>query len=106
MVVTTSGGALLGQAVWRVSSQAPFYFSLLSSEVNLLFLLLVGTSFVLRCSACGERRHPRLVCRALVFGVEFAGLLENPTVPVGMVSRLPGSTVYLTYLVQDFVEVG
>ena len=39
----------------------------------------------------------------LVFGVEFAGLLENPTISVGMVRRLPGSTVYLTYLVQDFV---
>ena len=39
----------------------------------------------------------------LVFGVEFADLLENPTISVGMVRRLPGSTVYLTYLVQDFV---
>ena len=39
----------------------------------------------------------------LVFGVEFAGLLENSTISVGMVRRLPGSTVYLTYLVQDFV---
>ena len=39
----------------------------------------------------------------LLFGVEFAGLLENPTISMGMVRRLPGSTVYLTYLVQDFV---
>ena len=39
----------------------------------------------------------------LVFGIEFARLLENPTISVGMVHRLPGSTVYLTYLVQDFV---
>ena len=39
----------------------------------------------------------------LVFGVEFAGLLEDPTVSVGMVSRLPSSTVYLTYPVQDFI---
>ena len=41
----------------------------------------------------------------LVFGVELASLLENPTISVGMVRRLPGSTVYLTYLVQDFVSV-
>ena len=39
----------------------------------------------------------------LVFGIEFARLFENPTVSVGMVSRLPGSTVYLTYPVQDFI---
>ena len=39
----------------------------------------------------------------LVFGIESAGLFENPTVSVGMVSRLPGSTVYLTYTVQDFI---
>ena len=38
----------------------------------------------------------------LVFGIESAGLFENPTVSVGMVSRLPGSTVYLTYPVEDF----
>ena len=39
----------------------------------------------------------------LVFGIESAGLFENPTISVGMVSRLPGSTVYLTYPVQDFI---
>ena len=39
----------------------------------------------------------------LVFGIESAGLFENPTVSVGMVSRLPGSTVYMTYPVQDFI---
>ena len=39
----------------------------------------------------------------LVFGIESAGLFENPTVSVGMVSRLPESTVYLTYLFQYFV---
>ena len=54
--------------------------------------LLVG--FVIVLTWCVE---------PLVFGVEFAGLLENPTISVGMVRRLPGSTVYLTYLVQDFV---
>ena len=39
----------------------------------------------------------------LVFSVKFAGLLEDPTFSVGMVCRLPGSTVDLAYLVQDFV---
>ena len=39
----------------------------------------------------------------LVFGVEFAGLLEDPTISVGMVYRLPRSTVDLAYLVQEFV---
>ena len=57
--------------------------------------LLVG--FVVALTWCVE---------PLVFGVEFAGLLENPTISVVMVRRLPGSTVYLTYLVQDFVYVG
>ena len=39
----------------------------------------------------------------LVFGVEFAGLLEDPTISVGMVCRLPRSTVDLAYFVQDFI---
>ena len=39
----------------------------------------------------------------LVFGIDFAGLLEDPTISVGMVCRLSGSTVDLAYLVQDFV---
>ena len=41
----------------------------------------------------------------LVFGVEFAGLLEDPTISVGVVCRPLGSTVDLAYFVQDFVEV-
>ena len=41
----------------------------------------------------------------LVFGVEFAGLFEDPTISVGVVSRPPGSSVDLAYFVQDFVEV-
>ena len=54
--------------------------------------LLVG--FVIVLAWCVE---------PLVFGVEFAGLLEDPTVSLGMVCRLLGSTVDLAYLVQDFV---
>ena len=42
----------------------------------------------------------------LVFGVELAGLLKDPTISVGMVCRSPRSAVDLTYFVQDFVEVG
>ena len=40
-----------------------------------------------------------------MFGIEFAGLLEDPTISVAVVCRSPGSTVDLTYFVQDFVEV-
>ena len=42
----------------------------------------------------------------LVFGVKSAGLLEDPTISVGMVCRLPGGTVYLTQSIQHLVEVG
>ena len=41
----------------------------------------------------------------LVFGIEFARLLENPTISVGMVCKSPRGAVDLTYFVQDFVEV-
>ena len=54
--------------------------------------LLVG--FVIVFALCVE---------PLVFGIEFAGLLEDPTISVGMICRLPGGTVDLAYLVQDFV---
>ena len=39
----------------------------------------------------------------LVYGVEFAGLLEDPTFSVGMISRFTGGAMDLTYLVQNFV---
>ena len=39
----------------------------------------------------------------LVFGIEFAGLLEDPTISMGIICRLPGGTVDLAYFVQDFV---
>ena len=40
----------------------------------------------------------------LVYGVELAGLLEDPTFSVGMISRFTRGTMDLTYLVQNFVE--
>ena len=42
----------------------------------------------------------------LVHGVELAGLLEDPTFSVGMISRFTRGTMDLTYLVQNFVEAG
>ena len=39
----------------------------------------------------------------LVYGVELAGLLEDPTFSVGMISRFIGGAMDLTYLVQNFV---
>ena len=42
----------------------------------------------------------------LVSDVEFAGLLEDPTISMGMVCRSTRSAVDLTYFVQDFVKVG
>ena len=42
----------------------------------------------------------------LMFGVELAGLLEDPTFSVGMISRFTRGTMDLTYLVQNFVEAG
>ena len=39
----------------------------------------------------------------LVFGVEFAGLLEDPTFSMGMICRFIGGPVGLTYLVQNLV---
>ena len=41
-----------------------------------------------------------------VYGVELAGLLEDPTFSVGMISRFTRGTMDLTYLVQNFVEAG
>ena len=42
----------------------------------------------------------------LVYDVELAGLLEDPTFSVGMISRFTRGTMDLTYLVQNFVEAG
>ena len=42
----------------------------------------------------------------LVYGIKLAGLLEDPTFSVGMISRFTRGTMDLTYLVQNFVEAG
>ena len=39
----------------------------------------------------------------LVYGVELAGLLEDPTFSVGMISGFTRGAMDLTYLVQNFV---
>ena len=54
--------------------------------------LLVG--FVVILAWCVE---------PLAFGVESAGLFENPTISVGVVCRPSGGTVDLTYPTQNFV---
>ena len=42
----------------------------------------------------------------LVYDVELARLLEDPTFSVGMISRFTRGTMNLTYLVQNFIEAG
>ena len=39
----------------------------------------------------------------LVYGVELAGLLEDPTFFVGKISGFTRGAMYLTYFVQNFV---
>ena len=41
-----------------------------------------------------------------MYGVKLAGLLEDQTFFVGMISRFARRTMDLTYLVQNFVEAG
>ena len=41
-----------------------------------------------------------------VYDVKLAGLLEDPTFSVGMISRFARGTMDLTYLVQNFIEAG
>ena len=39
----------------------------------------------------------------LVYSIELAGLLEDPTFSVGMISRFTRGAMDLTYLVQNFI---
>ena len=63
-------------------------------------------SFVPHCLAWEAR--PVFTCCILpfVYGVELAGLLEDPTFSVGMISGFTSGAMDLTYLVQNFVQVG
>ena len=42
----------------------------------------------------------------LVYGIELARLLEDPTFSVGMISGFTRGAMDLTYLVQNFVQAG
>ena len=63
----------------------------------------MGISSVPQCFACEARPRLRFVYLPLMFGVELAGLLENPTFSMGMICRFVGGTMDLTYLVQNLV---
>ena len=41
-----------------------------------------------------------------MYGVELAGLLEDPTFSMGMISGFTRGAMDLTYLVQNFVQAG
>ena len=42
----------------------------------------------------------------LVFGVYFAGLLEHPTIPIGVVGWLVRGAMYLAQAVENSVQIG
>ena len=42
----------------------------------------------------------------LVFGVYLAGLLKDPTAPVGMIGWLIGGAMYLTWTIENAVQAG
>ena len=42
----------------------------------------------------------------LVYGIQLAGLLEDPAFSMGMISGFTRGTMDLAYLVQNFVEAG
>ena len=67
---------------------------------------MVEIYFVPQCLAWEARPRLHLVYPPLVYGVELAGLLEDPTFFVDMISRFTRGTMDLTYLVQNFVEAG
>ena len=69
-----------------------YYFDF-SWEI-LLFPGALRVGFIIVLTWCVE---------PLVFGIEFARFLENPTTSMGMVCRLLESAVDLTYFVQDCV---
>ena len=63
-------------------------------------------AFVPPCLAWGAVLVFTWCVLPLVYRVELAGLLEDPTFSVGMISRFTRGTMNLTYLVQNFIEAG
>ena len=43
---------------------------------------------------------------SLVFGIELTGLLEYPTIPIGVFGWLVGGAVYLTRAIEYAVQTG
>ena len=79
--------------IWHILSKILFRLLLsLRGSVLLFGALLVGCIVIF--AWCVE---------PLMFGVELAGLLEDPTFSVGMIFRFIGGAMDLTYLVQNFV---
>ena len=60
-------------------------------------------SFVPPCLVWEARPRLTWCILPLVYGVELAGLLEDPTFSVGMISGFTRGAMDLTYLVQNFV---
>ena len=75
---------------------------------NTFTVLTSGGNFFCSPVSClgGSSSSALGVSSPLVYGVELAGLLEDPTFSVGMISRFTGGAMDLTYLVQNFVEAG
>ena len=65
-----------------------------------------GTSSDLRCSAAGAPPRHRYVTLIFVFGIYLAGLLEHPTIPVGVVGWLVGGAMYLARVIEYMVQTG
>ena len=63
----------------------------------------MGTSFVLGVLLVGCVVILAWCVEPLMFDVELAGLLEDPTFLVGMICRFIEGAMDLTYLVQNFV---
>ena len=61
---------------------------------------------------CSRVRRPGLLVvvamqpLVLVFGIQLAGLLEHPTIPVGVIGWLVWGVVYLTRAIEYTVQAG
>ena len=75
---------------------------------NTFTVLTSGGNFFCSPVSClgGSSSSSLGVSSPLCTALSFAGLLEDPTFSVGMISRFTRGTMDLTYLVQNFVQVG